>query len=117
MGSALRALLFPPFPFPPLSTEDAHTMATAPRKPATAKTEAANTEIVFTFEGDEYVIPTSGDWDLPVLEAYEDGRVVAFTRELIGPAQWAKFKAKPRKVSDISALFEAIETASAGRGN
>lgn len=92
-------------------------MATAARKPATAKTEAANREIAFTFDGDEYVIPLSGDWDLPVLEAYEDGRVVAFTRELIGPAQWATFKSRPRKVSDITALFEAIETASVGRGN
>jgi hypothetical protein len=92
-------------------------MATAARKPATAKTDATTTEIAFEYDGAEYTIPTSGDWDLPVLEAYEDGRVVAFTRELLGPAQWAAFKRKPRKVSDITGLFEAIETASVGRGN
>jgi hypothetical protein len=94
-------------------------MATAARKPAaaTAKTEANDAEVAFAFEGKSYVVPTASEWDLPVLEAYEEGRVIAFTRELLGPDQWAAFKSKPRKVADITALFEAIESATVGPGN
>jgi hypothetical protein len=92
-------------------------MTTNARKPATAKTEATESEIVFTYEDKSYFVSTAVEWDVAVLEAYEEGKVAAFLRALLGPDQWKTFTAKPRKVRDLTALFAAIESATVGRGN
>lgn len=67
--------------------------------------------ITFTFDEIDFSIPGVDDWDLEALEAYEDGRVVALLRTLLGAEQWAAFKAKPRKVADLNAMFLAVQKA------
>lgn len=82
-----------------------------------AKSEAIKKQITFTFDGDKYVIAPTQEWDLDVLEAVEDGKVVSVVRALLGAKQWEKFKATPRKVEDLNKLFEAISKAVGIQGN
>jgi hypothetical protein len=93
-------------------------MATnAARKTAPIKADVANAPVEFRFEGDDYSIPHTSDWPLDVLESFEDGRIVATVRALLGDEQWKRYKSKPRKASDLAVLFGAIEEAAVGRGN
>lgn len=70
----------------------------------------------FTYDEVDYTVPAADEWSLEALEAYEDGKVVTLIREILGEAQWATFKAKPRKVRDLNALFAAAQEA-LGAGN
>lgn len=83
----------------------------------TVKAEATKAKASFTFDGVKYSVDSTMDWDLEVLEAVEDDKIVTIVRTLMGPEQWAKFKAKPRKVADLNALFEAIAKAVGLQGN
>lgn len=82
----------------------------------TAKAEAKSEMVSFEFDGDTYSVAPADEWDLDVLEAFEDGKVVATVRALVGPAGWATYKSKPRKVKDLDAFFTAIQEA-LGLGN
>ena len=81
---------------------------TAPKPTASAADPVFAT---FTFEGAKYTIPEADEWSLDALEAYEDGKVATLIREILGAAQWATFKSKPRTVADLTALFEAAQVA------
>lgn len=80
------------------------------------KSEALNESTVFEFDGEVYEIPSLLDADLDVMEAFEEGKVVAATRALLGPVGWARFRSKPRTGADLQALFEAMAEA-LGLGN
>lgn len=82
-----------------------------------AKSEATKSKISFTFDGDKYAIAPTQEWSVDVLEAVEDGKTVSVLRALLGDKQWEQFKLKPRKVSDLNALFEAISKATGIQGN
>lgn len=82
-----------------------------------AKAEAAKIRPHFTFDGVKYTVDNTMDWDLDVLEAVEDDKIVTIVRTLLGPEQWAKFKSKPRKVADLNDLFQAIAKAVGLQGN
>ncbi len=86
-------------------------------KTNTAKTEALGESLSFDFDGDTYAVPPAREWDLDVLEAYEDGRIAATCRALLGPAQWETFRSKPRKVADLEALFLEVQKALGVSGN
>lgn len=83
----------------------------------TAKSEATKSKITFTFDGDKYQINPTTEWDVDVLEAVEDGKVVSVVRAILGDKQWETFKVKPRKVEDLNKLFEAISKAVGIQGN
>jgi hypothetical protein len=82
-----------------------------------AKAEATKVRPSFTFDGVKYSVDNTMEWDLEVLEAVEDDKIVSIVRALLGPDQWAKFKAKPRKVTDLNELFQAIAKAVGLQGN
>lgn len=84
---------------------------------AAAKQEAKKQNHTFIFDGEKYTVPPTSEWDLDVLEAVEDDKAIAIVRSLLGPVQWAKFKTKPRKVEDLTALFEALAKAVGLAGN
>lgn len=67
--------------------------------------------VSFTFEDVAYSIPAADEWSLDAIEAFEDGKSATLIREILGAKQWATFKEKPRKVSDLTALFVTIEKA------
>ena len=83
----------------------------------TVKAEVTKVRPTFTYDGVKYTVDNTMDWDLDVLEAIEDDKIVTIVRALLGPDQWAKFKAKPRKVTDLNELFEAIAKAVGLKGN
>lgn len=82
-----------------------------------AKNEVAKIKPTFTYDGVKYTVDDTMDWDISVLEAVEDNKIVSIVRELLGPDQWEKFKIKPRKVADLNELFEAIAKAVGLKGN
>lgn len=80
--------------------------------PTPAKAEAFSTDTELDFDGEHYVVAPATDWSLDALEAFEDGKMITFLRELLGPEQWATFKAKPRKSADVEGLANALMGAS-----
>lgn len=82
-----------------------------------AKSEALGKEIKFEFDGETYTVPPAKEWDLDVLEAYEDGMIAKCVRALLGAEQWSTFREKKRNVGDLNDLFEEIQTALGVEGN
>jgi hypothetical protein len=81
---------------------------TAPKTPAEA--EGRHEDLEFSFEDKTYSVPAPDDWDLDILEAYEEGRIVAVVKGLLGEAQYGAFKAmKRRTVGDLGRLFDALQ--------
>lgn len=62
-----------------------------------------------TLDGAEYVLPASSDqWPLAALEGFEEGKIVAALRSLLGPQQWARLKESGATLSDLNTLAEQI---------
>lgn len=89
----------------------------AAKRPAPAKTEAVGEAVTFDYDGLTFTVPPASEWDLDVLESYEDGKIVATLRALLGADQWSKFKATKRTVQDLNDLFEAVQEALGISGN
>ena len=89
---------------------------TAP-KPKPAQTEALEGSISFSYDGLDFTVPPAREWDLDVMENYEDGKIATTCRSLLGPDQWAAFRKKKRTVGDLEDLFEAIQTGLGISGN
>lgn len=81
------------------------------------KAEALNEPLNFDYDGESYTVAPSAAWDLDVLESVEEGKMTLACRALLGPAQWATFRSKPRTASDLGSLFEAITAAMGVQGN
>jgi hypothetical protein len=77
---------------------------------------SAEQETVFEYDGETYRIAPSEMWPLEVAELAEDGKETSALRMLLGDAQWATFKAKPRFVKDLRDMFDAAGKA-VGAGN
>jgi hypothetical protein len=92
-------------------------MTTAARKSAPAKADATGSNVSFEHDGQTYSVPPASEWGVETLEAFEDGKIIATVRTLLGDEQWSKYKAKGRKVTDLVSLFEAIQAATVGPGN
>ncbi|RKS07577.1 hypothetical protein DFP74_3255 [Nocardiopsis sp. Huas11] len=62
-----------------------------------------------TLAGVEYRVPASSEeWPLAALEGFEEGKVVAALRALLGPDQWAGLKESGATLGDLNALAEQI---------
>lgn len=82
------------------------------RSTAARKAAAAGEPIVFEFEGDEYQVPPSEQWDVELLEAFEEHRYVFMVRTLLGADQYARWKATGpggrRTIADFDEFMNAI---------
>lgn len=77
-----------------------------------ALAEATGTTVPVDFDGTVYTVPTPVDWDIDVLDELDAGRFTKALKLVLGADQYAAFKAaKPRKLADAVALFEAISAA------
>lgn len=91
---------------------------TAPKNPKNATAaEALGGKVPFTYNGVDYLVTPSSDWDYDALEAYEDGKITVLLRSILGPEQHAAFKATKPKVGDVGAFVEAIQSALGLSGN
>ena len=75
------------------------------------KSDALAEPITFEFDGQPYTIPAATQWPLETLEAFEEGRIVATVKSLLGDEQWTTFRSPGRIVSDLGSFFEAIQEA------
>lgn len=89
---------------------------TAPKKNPSAA-EALSDKVPFTFNGVDYLVTPSADWEYEALEAFEAGRIVTFLRMILGPEQHNAFKATHPKIADVNAFVEAIQKALGILGN
>lgn len=74
------------------------------------KEEAAdpNTK-VFEYDGEQWAMKPTDEWDIEIFEMIEDSKLVSAVREILGAKQWAQFKAKKRKVKDFSDIYDKIQ--------
>ncbi len=79
--------------------------------------EALDSKIPLTYNGVDYLLVTSSDWDYEALEAYEQGKIATFLRIILGEAQHNAFKATKPKVSDVNSFSQAIQKALGIAGN
>lgn len=62
-----------------------------------------------TLAGVEYLLPaTSDQWPLAALEGFEEGKIVAAVRSLLGPEQWNRLKDTGATLADLNVLAEKI---------
>ncbi|QDQ97983.1 hypothetical protein [Tomitella fengzijianii] len=65
-----------------------------PRPQVRREAEGDDT-VQIDYRGHTYTVPADqDDWSIDALEAFERNHVVAGVRELLGPEQWARFKAR-----------------------
>jgi hypothetical protein len=88
----------------------------ATRKSPTAA-EALREQVPFTFDGVEYVVDPTSEWEYEVLEAFEAGKISAVLKALLGEEQHNKFKAGKPRVADLNRFVEAIQKALGISGN
>ncbi len=92
-----------------MSKSDGKTMSAA-------EVAAAGAEVATVKWRDlELVVPKYDRWPVDALEALDDTRLYVFLREILGPEQWAAFKASdPQPVqADAIALSNLIGEAAA----
>ncbi|GAA1470232.1 hypothetical protein NE857_05545 [Nocardiopsis exhalans] len=77
-----------------------------------AEATASEAPKKLTLHGSEYLLPASSDqWPLAALEGFEEGKIVAALRSLLGPEQWARLKEAGATLSDLNTLAEQVATA------
>jgi hypothetical protein len=87
-------------------------MATAAKKPINpTAAEALAEPVAFTYADVDYVVPSTSEWPYAALEAFEDGKLSGFIREILGEEQHDRFKATKPKVSDLSDLIQEMQKA------
>lgn len=91
-------------------------MAQTTRKSPTAA-EALAQPVSFEFEGVTYSVPSTSEWSYDALEAFEEGRLTAFLRELLGDEQHAAWKATKPTVGKLGDLVGAMQKALGISGN
>ncbi|WP_017542960.1 hypothetical protein [Nocardiopsis prasina] len=93
---------------------------TLPRTPATSpaaravrdEATAAPEPKRLTLGGVEYLLPaTSDQWPLAALEGFEEGKIVAAVRSLLGAEQWQRLKDTGATLADLNVLAEQIAAA------
>lgn len=93
----------------------------AARKPTTttaaAAIEALAVErIELTFQDETYSVLPSSEWTLDIIEAFEEGRVAGFLKEVLGD-DYAKLRATKPKPDTLSEFVSALTTAAGVKGN
>lgn len=78
------------------------------KKPSAFDAAKNETEpVTATWRDLSFTVPPAKDWPVEVYEALEDDKVISATRQLLGPEQWAAFKA-----SDPKPTLEDFQTVS-----
>lgn len=88
---------------------------TARKSPSAA--EALGESIPFVYEGVDYSLAPSSEWDYAALEAFEDGKIATFLRLILGEAQHNAFKATKPKVGDVNKFVTELQKALGIAGN
>ncbi|QGZ17312.1 tail assembly chaperone [Arthrobacter phage Warda] len=87
------------------------------RKTSPAAAEALGESIPFTFDGKDFVVAPSSEWSFDALEAYEEGRVLAFLREILDEESFKTLRAMKPKASHLGEFVVALQKAAGIAGN
>ncbi len=79
--------------------------------------EALALPIAFVFEGHEYAVLPTSEWTIDALEHFETGKIVGMLREILDAENFATFRARHKKVSDLNNFVVAMQTAQGIAGN
>lgn len=79
--------------------------------------EALSQPVPVNFRGQTFEIPPTSLWPYSALEAYEDGKVAAFLRALLGPEQHRRFRPLVATVGDAEAFVQVLQEALGISGN
>lgn len=88
---------------------------TARKTPAAA--EALAESIPFHFEGKDFLVAPSSEWSFDALEAYEEGRVLAFLREILDEASFKAIREMKPKASVLGEFIVTLQKAVGIAGN
>jgi hypothetical protein len=87
----------------------ARTRPGARATPADAhRAELGLVEVTFTWDGETYTLPHPDTWDLDVFEYVELNQMVLAAKALLGPVQWARYRAKRRTFPDLLDMFNQM---------
>jgi len=94
-------------------------MATATRTPKTnpVADEANGTLVPVEFRGDTYRVPPTSLWPITALAEFEEGRVVAFLKGILGPVQHKTLLASGANVGELGEFVTSIQEALGIEGN
>jgi hypothetical protein len=90
-------------------------MTTETKNPTAA--EALAEDVPFEFGGVKYVLPPTSEWTYDTLEAFEEGKISAFLKALLGDKQHDAFKATKPKISAMNEFVLGIQKALGISGN
>ncbi|UIW13268.1 tail assembly chaperone [Arthrobacter phage Crewmate] len=82
---------------------------TARKTPAAA--EALGEMIPFTFNDEDFVALPSSEWSFDSLEAYEEGRVLAFLREILDADSYKALRAMKPKAAVLGEFVQTLQKA------
>lgn len=77
-------------------------------KSAQQRAEVAGEGYTVEYDGHAYTVPPSEEWDIEVVEAFEENRTIAVLKGLLGPEQWATFKQNSPKAKNLAEFLEAL---------
>ncbi|QOP65075.1 tail assembly chaperone [Arthrobacter phage Adumb2043] len=82
---------------------------TSRKTPAAA--EALGESIPFSFEGKDFMVLPSSEWSFDAIEAYEQGRVLAFLSEILDADSFKELRAMKPKASVLGEFVVALQKA------
>jgi hypothetical protein len=82
-----------------------------------AAAEALGEMIPFVFDGQDYTVHPSSEWSFDAIEAYENGRVLAFLSEVLDDESNKKLRAAKPKASVLGKFVDALNKAVGIAGN
>lgn len=88
---------------------------TSKKTPAAA--EALGEMIPFTFDGKDFLVHPSSEWSFDAIEAYEEGRIIAFLREILDEESNKQIRAMKPKASVLGEFVVALQKACGIAGN
>lgn len=88
---------------------------TARKTPAAA--EALGEKIAYHFNGKDYFLDPSSEWSFDALEAFEEGRIFAFLKMVLGAEQYAELKKSKPNAGDLNVFIEGMQKALGIAGN
>lgn len=88
---------------------------TSPKNPAAA--EALGERIAFAFDGNDFLVDPSSEWSFDAIEAYEQGRILAFLTEILDEESMKQLRAMKPKASKLGEFVTTLQKAVGIAGN
>lgn len=86
-------------------------------KKTAAAAEALGEMIPFSFNGKDFLTANSADWSFDAIEAYEEGRILAFLSEILDDASFKDLRAMKPKASVLGEFVKTLQKACGIAGN